>query len=174
MLHVPLIIKYPKRWAQTGRRADPIQLTDIMPIILDRLGIPVPDHVQGTPTLAGRPNPLAEVFTLPVISKLGHFRAYYQGDLKYIWNSRGRHGLYDLKADPGEAHDLYRTELEKASSMRSAMNALVDSLPRPAESTIVKKIDKKTMETLRSLNYIPGPSKKKATTSAASTSPATK
>ena len=47
-VHIPLIMKYPKRWAKRGRRADLIRLVDIMPIILDRLEIPLPPRLQGT------------------------------------------------------------------------------------------------------------------------------
>jgi arylsulfatase A-like enzyme len=169
-LHVPLIVKYPKRWARSGRIAEPIQLTDIMPIILHKLGLPMPPNIQGT---ASRQEPrtlLAEIFPLPVVSDLGHFRAYYEGSVKYIWSSQGKHGLFDLTSDPGETNNLYATRTERASAMQRGMDALVKALPRPTESTLVKKIDQQTMDALRGMGYITGPSKKRPTTTP-STSP---
>ncbi len=155
-VRAPLVIKYPKRWAQRGRNAEPIQLTDIMPMILDRLGFPTPAHVQGTSPGQPRRRIFAEVYPLPVLSKRGSHRAYYEGDLKYVWNSRGRHMLFDLKADPDEEHNLYGLKLEKARAMRTAMETLVKELPRPYE-VAVTRIDQETLETLRGLGYITAP-----------------
>lgn len=166
-LRIPLVMKYPKRWAQQGRVAEPIQLTDIMPIILDTLGFDGPPNMQGAPSGPLRQKLFAEVYTLSFISKLGHHRAYYEGDLKYIWNSRGRHMLFDLRSDPHEENNLYATHVERALELRESMDALVKALPRPGESTIVTKIDQETMQVLKTLGYVnPGGS---ATTTKATT-----
>jgi len=155
-LHVPLIMKYPKRWTRRGRISQPIQLTDIMPTILAQLGLPTPPNVQGT--ALGQPQRLifAEVYYLSALPIKNSYRAFYEGDLKYIWHSRGRHMLFDLKADPREEHNLYGLRLEKALAMRDAMDALVKKLPRPSE-VAVTKIDPETSRVLRDLGYLTGP-----------------
>jgi len=167
-LHVPLIVKYPKRWAQTGRSAEPVQLIDVLPMILDRLGMDMPPDVQGTVPGKARHPVFAEVNPLPAISDRGDFRAFYQGDLKYVWNSRGRHELYDLGVDRREERNLYATEIAKASELRTAMDELLATLPKPGQAAPVTSIDQRTMDTLRGLGYIPGsrPASQRTTVSA--------
>jgi len=155
-LHVPLIMKYPKRWARHGRSSDPIQLTDLLPIILDRLGLPFPPDIQGA-VPGRRTYPVfAEVNPLPAISDRGDFRALYHGNVKYVWNSRGRHMLFDLSADPREERNLYAAELDKAMTMRTAMDELLASLPRPGGVGSPTRLDRSTLDVLRGLGYIPG------------------
>jgi arylsulfatase A-like enzyme len=171
-LHVPLIMKYPKRWAEKGRSGEPIQLVDVMPIILERLGLAIPRDVQGgAPGRSGHAI-FAEVNPLPAISDRGEFRAIYQEALKYVWNSRGRHMLFDLKADPREGKNLYAAEMDKAMAMRTALDDLVAHLPRPGQAAPVTSVDQRTMETLRDLGYIPGSkSASRPTTSTRSATP---
>jgi arylsulfatase A-like enzyme len=169
-LHVPLIMKYPKRWARQGRSSEPIQLIDIMPMILDRLGFSMPAGMQGIVSGRGAHPIFAEVNPLAAISALGDYRAFYQDNLKYIWNSRGHHTLFDLRADPREEKNLYASELDKAMALRTAMDELLAGLPRPGQAAPVTSVDQRTLDALRGLGYIP-PSKV-ASRPATSTSPA--
>jgi len=104
-LRVPLIVKPPAADGRRGRMAQPVLLTDVMPLLLDGLGLPLPDSVQGS--LPGkRVEPiLAEVTQLPAESDEGDFRAWVEDGWKLVWNSKGRHALYDLSRDPGERRD---------------------------------------------------------------------
>jgi len=157
-VHIPLIMKFPKRWAKQGRSPDLIRLVDVMPIILDRLEIPLPSRVQGTAFGQSRGWALAETYPLSVLSKRGHYRAFYRGNFKYIWNSRGGHMLFDLDADPREQNNLYALQLERAADMRTAMDALMKALPRPTQTTVVTHVDPNTLRILRSLGYVTGAS----------------
>ncbi|MBN1335732.1 MAG: sulfatase [Deltaproteobacteria bacterium] len=46
-LHVPLVLRLPGRIAAGTRVADPVELTDVAPTLLDLLGLPVPDTMEG-------------------------------------------------------------------------------------------------------------------------------
>ncbi len=157
-LHVPLIMKYPKRTPKLGRSDELIQVTDIMPIVLDQLGLSIPPGVQGSSGSPQRRYAFAEVYPLPALSKRGSFRAFYDGPLKYIWNSRGHHEFYDLANDPDESKNLYRSRYEQASAVRDKLDALMKGLPRPDQAAPVRRIDKDTMKALRDLGYVGGTS----------------
>jgi hypothetical protein len=64
--------------------------------------------------------------------------------------------LYDLGADRREERNLYATEITKASELRTAMDELLATLPKPGQAAPVTSIDQRTMDTLRGLGYIPG------------------
>jgi len=158
-LHVPMIVKFPKPWATQGRSSSPIQLIDVMPMILSRLNLPAPPTLQGTVPDQARHPIFAEVNPLEAISDRGDFRAFYEGDFKYVWNSRGRHQLYNLGADPKEDKNLYAAQTEKAMAMREAVDLLLNRLPRPGQSATTRTVDQETLDALRGLGYIPGASK---------------
>jgi len=170
-LHIPLILKYPKRWARQGRSSEPIRLIDLMPIVLHRLGIDLPDNMQGTPSDKPQRTLFAEIYPSPKTSKLGQYRAYYDGPYKYIWNSRGAHRLFDLKADPGEMRNLARWELDRTAAMRKKIDTLIAALPLPTQLADVPQPDEETMEVLRGLGYLGGRARADDDTS---TSPARK
>jgi len=89
-IHVPLFIKYPGAEVSANRTDVQIQLNDIMAIILERLGIPIPQGIQaGVPPQIGHPL-LAEVSPLPAFSPYGSWRTIFGGDFKFTWNSKGK------------------------------------------------------------------------------------
>ena len=56
VIHVPLVLSYPRRFAQGRRITSPTQILDIMPTVLELLGIPTNEDVQGrslVPILSG-------------------------------------------------------------------------------------------------------------------------
>lgn len=153
-IHVPMLVKHPRGEIQPGRTDDPVQLTDILPMILHRLGAAVPPGVQGgLPPRVGHPI-VAEIHTLEFLSQDGDSRALLEGDFKYLWNSKGAHALFDLAADHREEVNLVDREPERAKSMEARLNGFLGALPRPRPAEEEKTIDKETEETLRSLQYI--------------------
>jgi arylsulfatase A-like enzyme len=154
-LRAPLIVKDPGPEPDVGRVDLWVQLTDILPLITERLGLPLPQGVQGS-TLHDVSHPiLAEVYPLPHISRAGDWRAIYQGSYKYAWNSRGGHELFDLESDPGEQRNLVNELPEKAAELHDALERHFAQLPPAppidAEDTL---IDEETMKSLRNLGYV--------------------
>lgn len=158
-LQVPLIMKYPKKWARYGRSDVRIQTTDIMPIVLDQLEMDLPPRLRSRYLPAPALNALAELHPPASLSKRGALRAFYVDDLKFIWNSRGHHEFYDLSNDPNEATNLYRTRYSKASAIRDKLDALMKSLPRPPKSaSAIRSGGEATIGTPRGLADGPEPS----------------
>jgi arylsulfatase A-like enzyme len=153
-LHIPLFMKHPGGEVPASQSSVRVQLTDILPIILKRLEIPVPSGIQGdVPPQTSHPI-LAEVYPLPLDSNDGDWRAIFEGDFKFIWNSKGRHQLFNLANDPAETVNLAERESRRAARMLSEMNRYLLKLPGPGPATPPKELDENTRKALKSLGYV--------------------
>lgn len=73
-IHVPLIVHYPVGESAPAVRDDFIQPVDLMPLILNRLDLPIPEGVQGSPVeLISHPI-LAEVYPQEAELAAGHWQ----------------------------------------------------------------------------------------------------
>jgi len=152
-LRVPLIVRYPRGEVPPGKSDEPIQSVDVMPLILERLGLPVPAGVQGR--RAGREHPIvAEVYPLSRFAKTGDWRMLVEGDLKYLWSSQGRNALYDLARDPLEQHDLSAERPDEMRAMGERLDAYLAGLPRPGDAGPDQEVDAGTAEALQQLGYV--------------------
>jgi arylsulfatase A-like enzyme len=155
LTHIPLVIKHPKGEGSVGEVDAPAQLVDILPTILDRLDLPLPPGIQGSPLDALDHPVVAESYPLPFFENArGDVRALIEGDYKLIWSSSGPDELYRLSTDPGEAHNLAVDEPERAEAMRQRLSAYLESLPRPLEAGTPTEVDAETREALRRLGYV--------------------
>ncbi|MDB4433112.1 sulfatase-like hydrolase/transferase [bacterium] len=154
-IHIPLIVKYPAGESPAGRRHEVVQLTDVLPLILERLAIPPPPHIQGgSPPDVGHPI-VAEVYPRPSSDRFeGDWRALIDGRLKLLWNSQGQHELFDLETDPGESANLLESEPTRASAMKEKLLGYLARLPEPRAESAEGEIDLETREALRGLGYL--------------------
>ena len=153
-IHIPQFIKYPHGEVPPGRTDVPVQLTDILPTILHRLDIPNPEGIQGgLPPDIGHPI-VAEMYSLEFGRKDGDSRAIFDGDFKYVWNSKGDHALYNLGDDPREEVNLVDKHPQQAKAMESQLNTYLASLPRPRSPGPQKILDEETQRALKSLGYL--------------------
>jgi arylsulfatase A-like enzyme len=153
-LHIPLLVKYPNKEVLPTRTDVPVLLNDIFAIILGRLGIELPPNVQaGVPPKIEHPL-LAETYPLPVLSADGHWRAIFEGPFKFIWNSKGRHLLFNLTNDPAELVNLAEQQNQQAKDMMSKMNQYLTKLPRPGPALPAQELDEDTKRALKSLGYV--------------------
>lgn len=154
-IHVPCLVKYPGGEVAPGTTDRPLHHVDVLPLVLERLGLPVPEGIQGS-TAEGRRHPLvSEVSPLPFMSAEGSFRALYRGSEKLLWNSLGNHALYDLEADPHEEVNLAGKEGERIRSGVELVEKYWASLPPPGEAASATALDEETLKVLRSLGYVP-------------------
>jgi arylsulfatase A-like enzyme len=152
-VRVPFLVKYPGNEVAPGRTDRPVHHVDVLPIILDRLGLPLPSGGQGGVPPVEHPL-LAELDTLSFMSDEGDFRALYLGRYKLLWNSLGNHALYDLATDPGEERNLSQTDPERTTSSIRLLEKYLASLPEPGEAGPPRTLDEETLEALRSLGYV--------------------
>ncbi|MGH9322566.1 MAG: sulfatase [Vicinamibacteria bacterium] len=150
-IRVPFLVKYPRDEVAPGRSDSPVHHVDVLPMVLERVGIPAPRGAQGGVPPKSRHPLLAEVVTLE--GELS--RAFYFGSHKLLWNPLGGHALFDLASDPGEDRDLSETEVERLESAVDLLEKYVASLPSPGESGPETTLDEETLKALRSLGYVP-------------------
>lgn len=168
-LHVPLIIK-PPGGMEPRIVADLVASVDIVPTVLDVLGVEHPDSLQGYSLnaylSAGGDSADGEGGGIPANRQLysetlsprlshgwGELRTLYQGDWKYIHGSRPE--LYDLTRDLDERRNLLPTESERAATMRQALARFIND---NAMSTAggAQPVDEETKAQLMALGYISG------------------
>ncbi len=154
-IHIPLIVRYPDNDHPPMKIGTPLQLNDVMAMILFYLGLPLPAHIQaGAPPDIGHPV-FSETYPLAAFTDNGHYRALFEGEYKFVWNSLGNHLLYHLAEDPREDNNLVASRPEIASKMESTLARYVDSLPPPATAVAPQQhIDEETKKALKSLGYV--------------------
>lgn len=160
-VHVPLIVKHPG--ASAGLRVDQMVGTvDITPTVLDLLGIPLPEVVQGhslVPLMDGRAGEeaaarsyYAETLAPRTSHGLGELRVWFDGGMKYIHGPKTE--LYNLASDPRELNDLMAESREVAENLHSELvRYLADSTDSGA-SDANRAADRETLERLAALGYV--------------------
>ncbi len=124
ILHVPLLLWWPNR-LPAGRRVDTLtSLVDIMPTVLDYLGLPWEGPLQGAslrPLMEGRTDRLHDTVWAE-LNTWTHVQAVV-GDHDTLIRNVGNDTweLYDLSHDPREQTNLYRQS--SAAEIRLAMTA---------------------------------------------------
>ncbi len=153
-LHIPMFMKYPAGEAKPARSGERIQLVDIFPLICERLGLETPEGIQGMAP-PGIDHPIvSEVYPLEVMSQNGDWQALYDGEFKFVWNSLGRHQLFNLEADPGETRNLVSLDPGRRDDMAARLLDYLVGLPEPGEAVSGEELDEQTKQALESLGYV--------------------
>jgi arylsulfatase A-like enzyme len=163
-LHVPLVLRFPGRLPAGARVAGRARLLDLMPTVLDLLGVTPPPDVQGRSLAAaarGAPGPdpvdaaISEYDSRPSGGALESVR---QGSDVLIRNN-DRLELFDLATDPGEQNDRATADPARAAALRSSLESWRATCrelasrfgPRAADR---KAPDAQTLRQLRALGYV--------------------
>ena len=153
-IHIPLFMKYPLGEVSEQRTDVMVQLTDILPMICQRLDLPVPNNIQGAvPPQSNHPI-VAETYPLPITSLDGHWRTIFDGDYKFLWNSSGQHTLFNLKQDPSESTNIADKEPQQAKQMAHRLDQYLASLPQPGAAPASQVVDPETTRALKGLGYL--------------------
>jgi len=149
-IHVPLLFAGPGIRAATIET--PVSTVDVMPTVLDRLGIPAPAKVQGASLnawLDGK-EPVGAGERM-LFAELGKQRAAMRGPLKLIWDGdRKSVDLFDEDADPLEEHDIASTRPEEGRRMLEA----IVRFSRENTRDEAADEDEETRKILKSLGYV--------------------
>ena len=166
-VHVPLVIKRPNQ--QTAEVVHSLaQGIDILPTLLDAVGVAVPEELRGSPVGSGAAAAVvAEAyFSLPepedpiTSENVDEVRptawALIEDSWKLIRFSNGQRLLYDLASDPDELANLADLDPARLGRMEERLNLLVppDVFSSYLAPTTGVPLDNEMLQRLRSLGYV--------------------
>jgi len=159
VLHIPFIARLPARAHAGLVVTEQVRALDLMPTVLDVLGVPVPPHLDGrslVPVIAGKhaanPPPAYAESDYPLLhfgwSALESLRV---PEWKYI--SAPRPELYDLRRDPSERANVIDRQANVAGRLASDLQQVASTFG-PAAKAKQAMPDPDTIARLRSLGYV--------------------
>jgi arylsulfatase A-like enzyme len=129
-LRVPLLLVVPGRTSAGTRSSAVVSVVDVHPTLLDALGLPVREAVDGVSLLRASPagrGVYFESFQGYLAYGWSPLAGWIDGTGKYLHSSMPEY--FDLTSDPGETHDLVASRAAQAQAARTAIAAL---LARPS------------------------------------------
>jgi arylsulfatase A-like enzyme len=165
VIHVPLLFHYPgSRAVAPGRIASPVSNLDILPTLIEILGLSRVEDLAGKDLSPLLRDPRAVPKARPIYSHLQLQRAGQPdfvskatvfGDFKFIYQSGDESSLFfDLKSDPGETSNLYARSQRHARQLAASFFNFERSCRRFNPEYVGIQLDKKSIEHLKSLGYI--------------------
>lgn len=158
LLSVPLVIAFPNDAERVLRRDDPASLVDIVPTVLDVVGLPIPQGLAGRSLLESQPEHrvrvarhFAEIEQRAVISAgLKLIERWAQGN-----ESQMQRELYDLTLDPGERSALDWQDDPRVRALQHRLEVYqADHAAPPATGSETATIDDDAQAQLRALGYL--------------------
>jgi arylsulfatase A-like enzyme len=169
-LHVPLGFAASGLLAPGGRVAQPVELIDVLPTILDLVGVARPVEQHGRSLLRYLARPSAGGPGKPAFSEYGTSRIHtaIQERWKLIDNPDSFQPvcipdappnhypipevqLFDLAADPGESRNLAATEPARVEALRALIRQRFAGLKNRTKD---QAVNKKLQEELKALGYV--------------------
>jgi choline-sulfatase len=150
-LHVPLIVSGPSVGRAVVNRG--VAHVDIVPTILDLVGLPIPSGLEGQSLADPIPADRAlyfEALDAYLTRGWAPLKGVVQDGWKYIDLPEAE--LYDLSSDPDEAHNLVERS-ERAGRMQGV---LADLESRGSSAAPAVPLDAEAAARLRSLGYTAG------------------
>jgi arylsulfatase A-like enzyme/Tfp pilus assembly protein PilF len=157
-LRIPLIVRAPDELYR-GVVPDVVRDVDVMPTILDYLGLSTPGEVQGASLLglmAGRQERdgrYAYSETLYCRLHYGWAELASIRDGRYKLIDAPRPELYDLVQDPGELRNIHDGYLDVAAPLLERLDQIRRQADGAAEQSR-QELDPETLERLMSLGYV--------------------
>jgi tetratricopeptide (TPR) repeat protein len=148
-LHVPLLLKLPAGDFAGRRIAEPVQLADLTPTILEFAKAPMPGNLHGAalqPLVAGSGGPGQRVIYSESLYGTYHFwwpPLMTMTDGRYRYIKGGGEALYDLKTDPACAIDIATKHRDVAAAMRRAIDKL--AVTEPTVDSAVTSAERKEL-----------------------------
>jgi arylsulfatase A-like enzyme/Tfp pilus assembly protein PilF len=162
-ISVPLILKLPGSKLKAKTIDAQVENVDIMPTLLDLLGITVPTVVQGrslVPLLAGGRS---------AADRMAYSESYYPRyhygwselrslrTVRYQYIQAPRPELYDIVRDPMERTNIFGQSGSQAERFIKEMKRLQERSPTLGdESKAPRQVDNDTLEKLKALGYVGG------------------
>jgi tetratricopeptide (TPR) repeat protein len=152
-----LLVKLPNS-REAGKEVEAqVRTTDILPTILELLGLPIPETLDGaslTPFFTGSETTPRTVFgqtDYPLRFEWAPLRSVRKEGFKFIEAPKPE--LYDLRSDPGELHNEYEpwnTDVQKLRKTLAELNAASPASGNASPSAVSAD----TIKELHALGYL--------------------
>jgi choline-sulfatase len=164
-IHVPLLFYYPGgKHISAGKVPDAVSTLDILPTLNGLLGFATIPYLAGQDLSPQLRNPGAASEARYIYSHLHlkkvnrediiHHTAIFK-DFKYIYRSQGgTQFFFNLKTDPQEATNIYAVSQQPAKELAASYFKFERDCKRFNPDYVDIKLDKKSIEQLKSLGYI--------------------
>jgi len=159
-VHVPLIFLTPFKQFSGKTYSGVVTLADVMPTILDMVGLKIPTEVQGqslVPYFSGRKKPVDRL----AYSETFYPRYHYGwSELRSFQNNRYKliiapvPELYDLKKDPDEEKNLVYIEKKVFERLTTLAEEFEKKAGEKAIEADFASVDEDTKEKLAALGYL--------------------
>lgn len=166
-LHVPLIVRAPRppnAASTSGRRiSERVGTVDIVPTVLDLLGLEIPEDVQGRSLAAlvrgevpDRVRHAVPYYAESISPRLSHgfgeLRVLYQGPYKFIHGPRSE--LFRLDEDPAELGDLWAELPEERAALEANLHRFLEEHASTDAADAVHDVSEETRRQLAALGYL--------------------
>ena len=162
-VRVPLVVKAPNSHEPAEINVV-VSGVDIMPTVLDFVGVSSPAHLDGRSLLDRDATKevrfiVSESFGNPFfIDWHPRFdrteRAIYSDSFKYIRSTSGKQELYDLEANPMEQANRVDGELADAGELDMRLDAWLEAKRGRENTSTPETLSDETLRQLRSLGYV--------------------
>ena len=156
--HVPLVVRTP--WGDRGRNRSQVSTVDLMPTVLDLVGLSPQPETDGRSLARHVLHPAADSPGLAYAETYfprfhygwQHLRAVRDGKWKYIEAPTPE--LYDLQQDPGETKNVHGAFSSQAEELRLRLESMAGSGVQAAPDEA--SLDPETLQRLAALGYVGG------------------
>lgn len=149
-LRVPLLVKLPGN-TRGGAKIDvPVQLTDVMPTVLEVAGVTVPKGLHGISLLKAERTPPRSIYSETMYPRihLGWSDLHSLIGEQYHFIDAPKPELYDFRSDPAEKVNVLADQRRVYARLREEMSQYDRSLNMPSA------VDSETAKQLASLGYL--------------------
>jgi len=166
-IRVPLVLRIPEGRSQGKRIESSVELTDVLPTILQASGIPVPHEVQGISllpiiksTLSGKGTSVSSAEPTAYAESDYPRRAFGWSSVralrtgKYLFVSAPKNEVYDLSIDPEAKHDVSSTSTAVTASLARRLDTFRTKTSSSRQALSVG-LDSEQKEKLSALGYVP-------------------
>ncbi len=156
-LHVPMIFSAPGAIPGGKVLQSQVSLVDVMPTLLEMLGVHPPGNLDGRSLLQAAPSTPRPVYVETLSTMTLHGWAPLLGvrrdDYKFILAPEPE--LYDLRADPHELDNLYESHSDPAMDLRAELITFVGEDPwLAARATQNAELKPDAIRRLEALGYV--------------------
>jgi len=154
--HVPLIVRTP--WGLTGRSPAQVSTVDILPTVLDVVGLAPQEGIDGRSLARALFDPAAPLDHASYSET--YFPRYHFGwqhlrslrDDRYTYVDAPRPELYDRSQDPGETRNVFKAYSQRAEALRVRLEEMSRTTGTQAPER--KQLDPETLQRLAALGYV--------------------